>query len=164
MDSSSSSLSTSPDVVLTSSPSSIDVQSTSSLSSNDMIDNSDDHMFFENKVYTTESIRCCLKYKKNKYTIVEKNSKSFCWSLFGLPAKILGPDQYEIIEKFASCKTYLSEQRPCFISHLIHINIFRLNSVKFGSVRFGSVRFSLKYETVRLGSVRDYFFSVRFGS
>ena len=98
------------------------------------------------------------------YTIVEKNSKSFCWSLFGLPAKILGPDQYEIIEKFASCKTYLSEQRPCFISHLIHINIFRLNSVKFGSVRFGSVRFSLKYETVRLGSVRDYFFSVRFGS
>jgi len=66
------------------------------------------------------------------------------------------------IEIFLLYKTYLSEQRTCFISHLIHAKIFRLNSVKFG--RFGSVRFGLKYETVRLGSVCDYFFSVRFGS
>mgnify|MGYP007097008337 CR=1 FL=1 len=82
MDSSSSSLSTSPDVVLTSSPSSIDVQSTSSLSSNDMIDNSDDHMFFENKVYTTESIRCCLKYKKNKYGWIHGDPTTFGKFLF----------------------------------------------------------------------------------
>ncbi|CAF1124375.1 unnamed protein product [Rotaria sordida] len=40
-----------------------------------------------------------------KYTIVEKKSKAICWSTFGLPAKIIGPNKYEIIKNFASCKS-----------------------------------------------------------
>ncbi len=55
--------------------------------------------------YTKESIMLALKYKKNEYTIIDKKSNAMCWSTFGLPAKIVGPDSYEIIQKFASCKT-----------------------------------------------------------
>ncbi len=55
--------------------------------------------------HTKESIMLSLKYKKNEYKIVHKKSNSSCWSVFGLPARIVGPDSYEIIPKFASCKT-----------------------------------------------------------
>lgn len=54
--------------------------------------------------YTTETVTLCLKYKKNLYKIVDKKSKSPCWSIFGLPAKIVS-NNYEIIKGFASCKT-----------------------------------------------------------
>ncbi|CAF1358716.1 unnamed protein product [Rotaria magnacalcarata] len=54
--------------------------------------------------YTTETVKLCLKYKKNLYKIVDKKSKSPCWSIFGLPAKIVG-NGYEIIKSFASCET-----------------------------------------------------------
>lgn len=37
-------------------------------------------------------------------SIVDKKSKSPVWSVFGLPAKILGDNKFKIIEKFASCK------------------------------------------------------------
>ena len=36
-------------------------------------------------------------------SIVDKKSESTVWSVFGLPAKILGGDKF-IIEKFALCK------------------------------------------------------------
>ncbi|CAF3662488.1 unnamed protein product [Rotaria sordida] len=55
--------------------------------------------------YTKESIMLALKYKKKEYTIVEKKSEAICWSTFGLPAKIIGPNKYEIIKNFASCKS-----------------------------------------------------------
>lgn len=38
-------------------------------------------------------------------SILDKKSKSPCWSIFGLPAKAVGGNKYEIIKKFASCKT-----------------------------------------------------------
>jgi hypothetical protein len=52
--------------------------------------------------YTTDSISIYLKYKKTHFTIVDKNSAASCWKHFGIPAKILGPNKYEIIKKFAS--------------------------------------------------------------
>lgn len=55
--------------------------------------------------FTKESILLSLKYKRNEYTIIEKNSSASCWQEFGLPARILGPGKYEIIPKFASCKS-----------------------------------------------------------
>ncbi|CAF1110190.1 unnamed protein product [Adineta ricciae] len=47
--------------------------------------------------HTTNSITLCLKYKKDQYTIIDKHSNVSCWSTFGLPAKILGPDKYEVL-------------------------------------------------------------------
>jgi len=71
--------------------------------------------------YTKETIMLGLKYKKNEYTIIDKNSNASCWSLFGLPAKIIGPDKYEIIQKFASCKscfqTYSYSSSTSTLSH-----------------------------------------------
>jgi hypothetical protein len=34
-----------------------------------------------------------------------KNSNSTCWSVFGLPARILAPDTCKIIPKFSSSKS-----------------------------------------------------------
>ena len=47
----------------------------------------------------------CLKHKKQHYTILDKKPRAKCWSIFGVSAKILGKDKYEIIKNFASCKT-----------------------------------------------------------
>ena len=57
------------------------------------------------EIYTTEIVTLCLKHKKQHYTILDKKSRAKCWSVFGVPAKILGKDKYEIIKNFASCKT-----------------------------------------------------------
>ena len=46
-----------------------------------------------------------LKHKKQHYTILDKKPRAKCWSIFVVPAKILGKDKYEIIKNFASCKT-----------------------------------------------------------
>jgi hypothetical protein len=92
MDQSSTSLSASPNV-LSSSSSSVQIMNDDTSDVPNSIDN-----------YTTSSVTICLKYKKDQYTIVDKISNAPCWSVFGLPAKILGPDNYEIIKKFASCK------------------------------------------------------------
>lgn len=55
--------------------------------------------------HTKESIMLSVKYEKNKYKIADKSSNSSCWSVFSLLGRIVGPDSYEIIPKFASCKT-----------------------------------------------------------
>lgn len=71
--------------------------------------------------FTKESIMLSLKYKRNEYTIVDKNSNSICWKNFGLPARILAPGKYEIIQKFASCKfcfqTYSYTSSTSTLSH-----------------------------------------------
>ncbi len=54
-------------------------------------------------------------------SIVDKKSKTPIWSVFGLPAKIVGKDKYEIIKKFASCKscyqTYSYSSTTSTLSH-----------------------------------------------
>jgi len=96
--------STSPDVMSSSSSTSSDNQVSLSSSTQPMsIDTNNISDFGE--TYTTDSISAYLKYKKTHFTIVDKNSAASCWKYFGLPAKILGPNKYEIIKKFASCKS-----------------------------------------------------------
>ena len=98
-----SSSSTSPDIALSSSSRSpgIPACSFSTQSMNVDIDNVSSF----NERYTTGSISAYLKYKKTHFTIVDKNSAASCWKQFGLPAKTLGPNKYEIIKRFASCKS-----------------------------------------------------------
>ncbi|CAF3765087.1 unnamed protein product [Rotaria sp. Silwood1] len=92
------------DVLSPSSSTSLDCSSSSS-SSNQAI-NTDIYLVSDNIVnYTTETVTLCLKYKKQQYKIIEKKSTAPCWSVFGLPAKIVGKNKYEIIKKFASCKS-----------------------------------------------------------
>ena len=55
--------------------------------------------------HTKESIMLSVKYEKNEYKIADKSSNSSYWSVFSLLGRIVGPDSYEIIPKFASCKT-----------------------------------------------------------
>jgi hypothetical protein len=98
--------STSPDTLSSLCATSPDVPSCSSSSSSTQtvkIDTNNGSDFCEK--YDTDSITAYLKYKKSHFTIVDKNGSASCWKFFGLPAKILGPDKYEIIPKFASCKS-----------------------------------------------------------
>jgi hypothetical protein len=96
--------STSPDVVFSSSSTSSDNPVSPSSSTQPMsVDTANAPDFGE--TFTTDSISAYLKYKKTHFTIVDKNSAASCWKYFGLPAKIIGPNKYEIIKRFASCKS-----------------------------------------------------------
>ena len=54
--------------------------------------------------FSKETIMLSLKYKKDEFKIIDKNSNASCWINFGLPARVLGPEKFGIIPKFASCK------------------------------------------------------------
>ena len=98
-----SSSSTSPDIALSSSSISSVTPACSSSTQSMNIDI--DNVSTSNERYTTDSISAYLKYKKTHFTIVDKNSSASCWKQFGLPARILGQNKYEIIKRFASCKS-----------------------------------------------------------
>ena len=99
-----SSSSTSLDMVSSFSSTLHDIPSSSSSTQSTNIDSNNVSGF--SVKFTTDSITTYLKYKKTQFTIVDReNSAASCWKVFGLPAKILGPNKYEIIKKFASCKS-----------------------------------------------------------
>lgn len=120
----------SPEIALSSSPISSDLALSSSSispgipvcsSSTQSMNIGIDHVSTFNERYTTDSITAYLKYKKTHFTIVDKSSGASCWKQFGLPAKILGPNKYEIIKRFASCKscyqTYSYSSSTTTLSH-----------------------------------------------
>jgi hypothetical protein len=60
-----------------------------------------------NTSYTSKSIETFLKNKKDEYKIVNNPSKrltAVCWTSFGIPARLTGENNFEIIPGFASCK------------------------------------------------------------
>lgn len=120
----------SPEIALSSSPISSDLALSSSSispgipvcsSSTQSMNIGIDHVSTFNERYTTNSIPAYLKYKKTHFTIVDKSSGASCWKQFGLRAKILGPNKYEIIKRFASCKscyqTYSYSSSTTTLSH-----------------------------------------------
>ena len=91
-----SSSSTSPDMTSSFSSTLHDIPSSSSSSSTQSTNIDSNNLSGFSVKFTIDSITTYLKYKKTQFTIVDReNSAASCWKVFGLPAKILGPNKYE---------------------------------------------------------------------